>query len=118
MVFDFVIDLKITLSQPALKEWLEILFLFVSNNAAEGDPPDLVLLLLDMVNVAEQAFEASLVELAVVQESYHKKLAYLLDYLLCLGLVAALRPPRKVRQHPLLIEMPQFVEFLLFGQQV
>lgn len=114
--FDFVVNLKTTLSQPAFKEWLDILLLFVCDNAAEGDPPDLVFLLLNMVDVAEQAFEAGLVELAVMQEPYNKELTNLLDRLLCFGLVAALRPPRQVGQHPLLIEMPQFEELLLFGQ--
>ena len=75
--FDFVVNLKTTLSQPAFKEWLDILLLFVCDNAAEGDPPDLVFLLLNMVDVAEQAFEADLVELAVMQEPYHKELTYL-----------------------------------------
>ena len=71
-----------------------------------------------MVDVAEQAFEAGLVELAVMQESYNKELAYFLDHLLSFGFVAAFRPPGQVWQHPLLIEVPQFVELLLFSQHI
>ena len=53
-----------------------------------------------------------------MQESYNKELAYFLDHLLSFGFVAAFRPPGQVWQHPLLIEVPQFVELLLFSQHI